>query len=62
MELKRLENCGRFRDFLGTLRVTPVYWPKKGPKSDRIIFKICMSPLYSLMKLSTKEHRRGEGF
>ena len=37
---------------------------QKGPKSDPIVFKIGMSPLYSQMRLSTKfeENRRGDGF
>ena len=37
---------------------------QKGPKSDPIVFKIGMSPLYSQMRVSTKfeENRRGDGF
>ena len=37
---------------------------QKGPKSDPIFFKICMSPLYSQMRVSTKfeENRKVKDF
>ena len=43
----------RFSPFLGTLKVTSGKATKKDPKRVLIFFKICTSPFYSHMGLST---------
>ena len=62
MKIEQLENCGCFSPFLGVTESDFRKSAQKGPKSDPVVFKICKSPLYSQMRLSTKseENRRQE--
>ena len=64
MELEQLENCGCFSPFLGTLESDSHKSAQKGPKSDPIVFKICIPPFFRQMGLPTKfeDNQRGEGF
>ena len=53
IEIEQLENCGCFSPFLGVTESDFRKSAQKGPKSDPIAFKICMSPLYTI-----EENRR----
>ena len=52
MEIEQLENFGCFCPFFGYTESDSHKSAQKGPKSDPIVFKICMSPFYSQMRLS----------